>query len=307
MQSEFYSCGKLLITGEYLVLSGAWAFSVPTRKGQWMKVEEVPGSGTIHWIARQPDQKVWLDMRLQISGEIVLLSEAKAESIHIQQILQTINRLNPQLFKNNLDYNIETRLEFPSEWGLGSSSSMLANLAKWSKTDPMQLFRNTLMGSGYDVAVAMEGKPVMYRLNQGKPEWNTLTFQPPFLNTLFFVYSGQKQNSSAEVGRFLDKAAPSRQQIEAISDISRSIMQTKHPETFAMLLRRHEEIVSKVLGREPVQKIRFSDFSGTVKSLGAWGGDFFLAIGADAPAYFRSRGYPVVIPWEDMVEGPATF
>jgi hypothetical protein len=34
MKKKFYSNGKLLITGEYLVLDGAKAFALPTKKGQ---------------------------------------------------------------------------------------------------------------------------------------------------------------------------------------------------------------------------------------------------------------------------------
>jgi hypothetical protein len=34
MKQTFYSNGKLLITGEYLVLDGAKAFALPTKFGQ---------------------------------------------------------------------------------------------------------------------------------------------------------------------------------------------------------------------------------------------------------------------------------
>ena len=38
---EFYSNGKLLLTGEYLVLDGANAFAVPTKFGQNLIVEKI--------------------------------------------------------------------------------------------------------------------------------------------------------------------------------------------------------------------------------------------------------------------------
>jgi len=36
-----YSNGKLLLTGEYLVLEGATALAVPTKFGQDLKVEKI--------------------------------------------------------------------------------------------------------------------------------------------------------------------------------------------------------------------------------------------------------------------------
>jgi mevalonate kinase len=35
---QFYAPGKLLITGEYAVLDGAWALALPTRLGQTLTV-----------------------------------------------------------------------------------------------------------------------------------------------------------------------------------------------------------------------------------------------------------------------------
>ena len=45
MKKEFYSNGKLLITGEYLVLDGAKAFALPTKFGQNLIVEKGNNQG----------------------------------------------------------------------------------------------------------------------------------------------------------------------------------------------------------------------------------------------------------------------
>jgi mevalonate kinase len=39
--NTFYSNGKLLLTGEYLVLEGATALAVPTKFGQDLSVEKI--------------------------------------------------------------------------------------------------------------------------------------------------------------------------------------------------------------------------------------------------------------------------
>ncbi len=60
MKKEFYSNGKLLITGEYLVLDGANAFALPTKFGQKLIVEK----GTkqeIKWTSYDADGSIWLD------------------------------------------------------------------------------------------------------------------------------------------------------------------------------------------------------------------------------------------------------
>ena len=41
MEKTYYSNGKLLLTGEYVVLDGAEALAVPTRFGQNLTVKQV--------------------------------------------------------------------------------------------------------------------------------------------------------------------------------------------------------------------------------------------------------------------------
>jgi len=53
---------------------------------------------------------------------------------------------------------------------------------------------------------------------------------------------------------------------------------------------------------QTVQEALFDDFRGVIKSLGAWGGDFVLAISKDNPTdYFKERGFEVVIPYHEMI------
>jgi len=67
----------------------------------------------------------------------------------------------------------------------------------------------------------------------------------------------------------------------------------------------HENIVSKILKRKRIQEERFSDFKGTIKSLGAWGGDFILAM-TELPEkelrdYFNQKGLSVVFKYEELI------
>jgi hypothetical protein len=67
----------------------------------------------------------------------------------------------------------------------------------------------------------------------------------------------------------------------------------------------HEQLVSGILGLSTVKSIYFSNFDGEIKSLGAWGGDFYLvATSMDDGGvlnYFKEKGLSVVFPWKELV------
>ena len=60
MKTTFYSNGKLLITGEYLVLDGARAFALPTKFGQNLIVE-TGSNQEIQWKSFNVDEKIWFE------------------------------------------------------------------------------------------------------------------------------------------------------------------------------------------------------------------------------------------------------
>ena len=60
MKKEFYSNGKLLITGEYLVLDGAKAFALPTKFGQNLIIEK-GNDQEIKWASFDSDGSIWFE------------------------------------------------------------------------------------------------------------------------------------------------------------------------------------------------------------------------------------------------------
>ena len=78
--------------------------------------------------------------------------------------------------------------------------------------------------------------------------------------------------------------------------------QAKILQEFALAIEKHETEMSTVLKMETVKESLFPDFEGTVKSLGAWGGDFVLAIASENPTdYFKRKGFRTIIRYKDMV------
>ena len=93
-------------------------------------------------------------------------------------------------------------------------------------------------------------------------------------------------------------------EIQTVSELSMALPTITYFEDFCTLLQVHESILSRCLDREPIQR-QFPDFSGTLKSLGAWGGDFLMAA-ADQPfddvkAYFQSKGLNTIFKYQDLI------
>lgn len=297
--------GKFLLTGEYLVLRGAKALALPLRYGQQMVVSLLDGNGNIlNWSARKLDEN-WFSVVLNRDTLEIISTDDVAKGEKLSQILSAVKALNPQAFSLG-DLSICTHLEFNPEWGLGSSSTLIANLANWAKIDPYELLRMTFGGSGYDIACASASHPILYSLSAGLPQVTTACFLPSFRDRLFFVYQGKKQSSAKEIAVFKERMQTMRfeKEIEQVSEISESMLSTDSFSDFCALLSEHERIISYCIGREPVQT-HFAGFEGTIKSLGAWGGDFFLAASPmsdyELRRYFAEKGLTTVIRYDDIV------
>ena len=85
------------------------------------------------------------------------------KAMRLCQILQAVKQLNPKAFEGN-DIKFTTRLDFDPNWGLGSSSTLIANLAQWANVNPYELLKLTFGGSGYDLACATAEGPIYYQL-----------------------------------------------------------------------------------------------------------------------------------------------
>lgn len=307
MKQSFFSHGKLLLTGEYLVLDGAKALAIPTLKGQEMKVDMLPGSGNIHWTAKDVNGNIWLNFSfiLQESHLIPVAMgtlDTSPEVLVLKKILENALVLNPHFLNNQSDYEIITLLQFPNDWGLGSSSTLITNIANWAEVDAMTLFFNSFEGSGYDVAVAKEAAPIIYELENKNPKWKVVNFNPSFTNELYFVHLDKKQNSRDEIANYKAKTKPASAQIEHVSSLTTQTLECQNLEIFEKLMTEHETVISQILGIIPIKQRLFSDYPGGIKSLGAWGGDFILATGKEAKTYFKNKGFDTVLSWKEMVK-----
>ena len=304
MKKEFYSNGKLLITGEYLVLDGAIALALPTKFGQKLIVEK----GTnreISWVSHDADGSIWLDLQLSFDAILKknILEESESVKNTLIEILHQGYLLNPDFIDDSEGYQITTQLTFPRNWGLGTSSTLINNIAQWLKVDAFVLLNNSFGGSGYDIACAQNDCPILYHLVNGKPIIEKVTFEHRFTENLFFVYLDKKQSSKSAIASYYNnKNSHLGDDIVANNKITQAVLNAKNLQEFAFALEEHEAAMSTILEMQPIKESLFPDFNGVIKSLGAWGGDFVLAISQENPVdYFNNKGFETVIPYRNII------
>lgn len=320
-QTTFRSHGKLLLTGEYLVLDGALSLAIPTVYGQDLKVEN-NATSLLHWRSRDDKGQIWFEEIFKIQNNEILKHTPTALSARVQnddsisnrllQVLNVAKRLNPEFLSDGTGYSITTQLEFPKHWGLGTSSTLVNNVAKWANVNPYALLDQTFGGSGYDIACAETNEPITYKIvnnqilnkNQDdkKRKIKPVSFNPKFKDHLYFVYLNQKQNSRDGIAQYRANTSDLRDDIKSINQITKDMIECDSLEHFQHLMNRHEQIISKIIKQKPVKELLFNDFTGSIKSLGAWGGDFVLVASKENPkSYFTTKGFTTIIEYNKMI------
>lgn len=302
---EYYSNGKLLITGEYLVLKGATSLALPLKLGQRMMINSsTHPSGKIYWNTYVKDQ-LWFQSVYSLQNFDILYSSDVHTAMFVRKILLQALKLNADFSDNMKSVNITNYLDFSPMFGLGSSSSLISNIAYWMKVDPFDLLRQTCDGSGYDVACARAPGPISYKLNHDIPFYWPVDFIPSYSEYIYFVYLGKKVLSQSSIKEFRVNLELNSNRVTEISAITQSIINANSIREFEELIVQHENILSKVLNMPTIKSQLFSDYWGCIKSMGAWGGDFILVTSqedrSEVEAYFRKKGLPIVYGYQEIV------
>lgn len=300
---SYYSNGKLLLTGEYAVLDGALSLAVPTKYGQSLKVEPI-NKPIISWKSLDKNEVVWFETTFEIRNNEISHAVRNDNDVseRLIQILNAAKQLNPDFLNTNKGFKVTTKLDFPRHWGLGTSSTLINNIAQWATIDAYKLLETTFGGSGYDIACAQHDTPITYQLDNSRPLVNPIDFTPSFKDSLYFVYLNKKQNSREGIKHYNANKGHLKTIIEDINHMTSQIISSNSLENFETLITQHEEIISKLTKQKVIKTLLFNDFKGSIKSLGAWGGDFILAASKEDPIpYFNQKGFETVIRYTDMV------
>lgn len=324
---SWYSRGKVLVTGEYLVLKGSKALALPARLGQKLEFYERKSNVTagraedriLTWKTLVKGKK-WFEAVFRGPEYTIESASHHGRAGFLRHIM--VNAI--ELSDAPLVYGeVTSNVEFDIEWGLGSSSSLISNVAYIFDLNPFVLHFAVSKGSGYDIACARSDKPIMYHLEYQTesyrskrvaadhsdsfpvPVYEVVDFNPPFSENLFFAYTGKKQDSAVSVDRFLAAKKPDERTIGRVSEITSEIVRTRDFDSFTGMLKEHDNILSNLLGETAVDDHMFSGFPGYVKSLGAWGGDFVLIAWQDGfemlKPLLKQKGIDVVFPYKKLV------
>lgn len=293
-----------MLTGEYFVLFGAKALAMPVKYGQSLEIEEIddePGLMFITHLCGKP----WFGANFDSRTFEILNTDDCTKACYLQELLLASRVLNPKFLRKPRKLLVVANINFDINWGMGSSSSLISNIAWWAKIDPYELNRMISQGSGYDIACARSSRALLYSLTSHVPTVEHVTFKPDFASQIWFVFLEKKEATEANLLISKEKMDPTRAQLKEISNISVEFTKVANVSEIQALMRRHEETIANALQKEPVQNLLFEDFKGTIKSLGAWGGDFCMAVSEENDAYvrqyFEQKGYKTVLNFKDVI------
>ncbi|SEH34706.1 GYDIA family GHMP kinase [Chryseobacterium culicis] len=298
--SAIFSPGKLMLTSEYFAIDGALVLAVPTRLGQEFFFEEIKdGKSLILWEAYHQNT-LWLRAVIDYKNWQILETNLPSSAEFITKTLKNVQQLSNSKFKTDLTYHLKTNLQFPANYGLGSSSTLMNNLAEWAEIDPFYLNTISLGGSGYDIAVAKEKSAILF---QSKPDikYEKVNFSPSFKNELIFIHLNQKQDSREGISFYKSKKK-SPELVDEFSNLTKKILLCNELEKFSELMMIHEHKIADFLEISTVKEKLFSDCPSFVKSLGAWGGDFVMSAKfGDYKNYFWEKGFTTIFEWQNII------
>lgn len=288
------------------MLDGAKAFAVPLKHGQNLKVYEQEDA-ILTWCSLNQEGKEWMRAEFELNSLTLLDFDGDEQATRkLEEVFQFVKVLNPSFLSDSKKgFFCEIKADFDLNWGLGSSSTFIWLLAQWAGINPYKLQFKCFGGSGYDIACAGATSPIVYQ-KWPKPHFQEVAFRPSFLESLYFIYLEQKQNSRDAIAHYRSLNAVNREEvIHKLNIITKELLEkTLNLEQCMTLFQEHERIMGNALQTAPVQERLFSDFHGVVKSMGAWGGDFVLAVSHldddTTRNYFHQKGYSVVKNWNEM-------
>lgn len=293
-----------MLTGEYLVLHGALALAIPLKYGQVLEVFESEESD-LEWLAYEKG-KLWLKFSISNQDITNQTVEGETEKDFVCFLLNRAKSLNPS-FLNSCNLKIRTEFDFDRNWGLGSSSTLINNVAQWADVNPYNLHSLVSKGSGFDIACANYCKPILFRRDGAHPLIYPVDFPEKFAAQLYFVYLGKKQKSADSVKSFLNERKCTAEELDKVTQLSKDILSVRNAKEFDNVITMHENLVAALLGQECVKEKLFPDFEGSVKSLGAWGGDFVMVRSdlskKEVQSYFYRAGLTNIFSWKEMILG----
>lgn len=304
--NTFHAHGKLLVSAEYMVLFGSRALAIPLQLGQSLRRIRSEHPRVFSWRAIY-SEKTWFNATMDPGSLRILSSSDSDKAEWLRSLIRASIELMPSFQEDLFRWDVETHLDFSPQWGLGSSSTVTALVAEWAEVNPLDLHFMVSEGSGYDVACAIADGPIQYQIRDNAPHYQHVPFLPSFSPQIFFAWLGSKQPTSAHLREMKGRFQPGYEEIHRFSRITDAMIDAEDLSTFRGLMEEHEDALASLLEMEKISESRLHGIPGTVKSLGAWGGDFVM-IASDADEkdlfnYLHERDIRIIYRYNDIVYG----
>jgi mevalonate kinase len=285
-------------------LEGAQALAIPTRFGQRMSIKQTKKSDLV-WYSYDVNGQEWFKAQISLMDFSAVKTTNEPMAKYLQKLLKGAVRLNSEFLSKWNGFDVKTYLEFPNDWGLGSSSSLTYLLAQWADVNPLLLHFQISEGSGYDVACAGADSPINYRIEDDTINYSEIDFEPSFKDDIYFIHMNEKVSSKDAVEYYFKNVKSRKTLVKKISELTEHIIKCTSFKGFCELINEHEAIMSEALKMDTVKNKYFSDFEGSIKSLGAWGGDFVMACSKQdesvIQSYFEGKGFNTILPYREMI------
>ena len=258
MDFKTNSSGKILLTSEYVILKGALALAIPTKFKQSLTFVKNKTKKLI-WNSYNSKNKIWFNCEFNLPDLKFINTNNNKKGEILQSILLSAGKINPSFLSIFSGGIVTTKLDFPNEWGLGSSSTLINNIAKWAKIDPYQLLWSNFKGSGFDIACAKSKNPLLYKLENKVPIVKSISFNPIFSDNLFFIHLNKKQDTNNQIKIFYKKNISSNI-ILTFTELTKKFVSSKNLIEFQSCIKKHELLLSKELKLKPIKELLFKDF-----------------------------------------------
>jgi mevalonate kinase len=301
--NRFYAHGKLLLSAEYMVIYGSKALALPLKQGQSLEITPTEDRSSFSWKAGYLD-KTWFRARFDPGSLRILETSDQEKAVRLREMFAACIEMRPDFQEQLFRWDAVTNLEFSPDYGFGSSSTLTALVAEWAEVNPLELHFMVSEGSGYDVACALAEGPIIYKLRDQSPQYQHIPFSPPFSQQLWFAWLGRKEDTASHLEKISGSFSPGFEAINRFSQLTMAMAEASSLGEFRIVMEEHEDVLSRLLGMEKVSR-RLEGLPGSVKSLGAWGGDFVM-IASEAMEetildYLHGKDIHVVFNYKDLV------
>jgi hypothetical protein len=108
-------------------MHGALALALPLRYGQAMQVDKT-GAGRLEWTSYDVNG-MWFKGVYELPSLSLLETSDRTKALLLQKILRTADQQSDGSIRKNSGLDISTRANFDRRWGLGTSSTLINNIA----------------------------------------------------------------------------------------------------------------------------------------------------------------------------------